>query len=373
MSYVMSYCAPRSKKDLNDYFPTVIGVFAVIIFLMILDNTLMVSVNADPMSGIKDVFQSETFTGNTKWLENFNWVGRCIQFVITIFGYLIGIIVFFQIIITVLYFSFKELWEMVDTVKKQNEGVITYTLAGTSAWKSRASKGSDVLMTYAILLLPNIKRFSEASSDDADPNWTLTTWLMSTFIKKCLILLLVSMIINGSLMRAYLVVVNGMGVAANRFVEYDSEAFVNDLFKQDGANYKFALGESGEGFDVTQGKIAAASYAAVMKNSKDLTTEDKINIGSSIETYIQRNVTRDVATSVVMPKTTEMKEEDWERVRVEVVANATPSSPNSLTVKAGDLGIENQGKQNLYLHVYMTRRANNDPTNYWGAPKNVNR
>lgn len=338
----------------------------ILLFLLMLINNA-VAVFADPMSGLSDIYQSDAFVGNTKWLEKFDWVGVIVQKFITVFGLLIAVIVIFQIIITVIYFANKELWDSVATTKEQDKGLISYTFGGAfnGGFKGSASKGSDIIMNYVMLCLPNIKKYSEAGSANADPNWTLTTWFMSTFISKCILLLVVSMTINGSLMQGFMMVVDGMGVVAQTIVETDLEGFVqNKIDRLGGENYSFALGSTGIGFDECQGDIATKLYRAFLKNMSDVTTDSRIALGSGLESYISKNITKDAVTAVLTPKANyganPLTDAEWEKVKVNVVANTTKASTNSITVTATDLGFtETNSSNKYYYHIYFDLGSRN--------------
>lgn len=348
----------------------------IMVFLMVMSQKSLM-VFADSMTGLGDIYQSNAFVGNTKWLEKFNFVGTIVQAFISVFGLLIAVIVVMQIVITIIYFANKELWNSVSEAKTQNSGIISYTFGGafSGGVKSVAPKGSDIIMNYIMLLLPNIKKYSEAGADGADENWTLTTWFMSTFINKCILLLVVSMTINGSMMQAYMMVVDGMGVIASTVVETDLEGIVqNQVDKMGGKNYKFSVGTTGEGIDSLQGTAASKLYTAVLKKAKDVTTDARNVYGTKIEKYVTSNLKADAIYNVLTPKATNsggyasqpLTNDEWEKVKVEVVCNSTSSATNAITVSASDLGLENSNSTTQsYYHMYFTLNKRNSTEDYW--------
>jgi len=216
--------------------------------------------------------------------------------------------------------------------------------------------------------MPNIKKYSENAEDEYE---NFTTWIMKTFVKKALLLLALSMMINGSLMQAYMVVVDGLGVAAERFVELDSKAFVAKMLTV-GENYQFSVGASGTGVDALQGKVAGAIYREIMKKSESVSGDYKYAVGSNIERYVRSNITKDqVMTYLIGPGANEgeLRDEDWTRIKVEVVMNGTPGTSNGLTVSSSDIGLEDTGKPR-YLHLYFTLKSRGDSTYYFGLPDN---
>lgn len=333
------------------------------------NNFLTQVVHADSMSGLNDVFNTDAFVGNTKWLEKFNWVGELVQKCITVFGLLIAVILFSQILITIIYFAARPFWDSVAQVKESETGILNYSYATFSNVKGNVSRGSDIVMNYLHLLMPNIKKYSEMGSEEAqNKNWTFTTWLIGTFPSKCFLMLIVSMTINGTLMQAYMMVVDGMGVVAERFVDFNSEEVVNGLLNNFTEGYSFAVGSTGVGYDKTMGNVANSMYKDVLKKLKDTTTDSKITVGTAIENYVNTELSKELVQSKVMPAVaadSPLTEDEWGKLKVETVMNNVPSATNAVTVSAGNLQLSNIGSQNLYIHIYFTLSSRSNSTNYW--------
>lgn len=333
----------------------------------------VVSLNsyADSMNGVVDIFNTEAFIGNSKWLEKLNPIGAVIQAFITIGGFVAAIIVAVQTMITLIYFGNPNLWDNVFEVKQSKKGLISYTagmIPGKGNMMSTLSNGSDIVIDYLILLCPNIKRYSE---NDENQYESITTWFMGTFVKKCILLLAISMMINGSFLKLYMVIVDGLGVVAERFVETDSKAIVNRLLNT-GANYTFSLGKSGQGFDTVQGDICTKIYKEIVKTSKNVTTDAKYSLGSSIESYVKRNYTESAVRERLLGVAPDYKmtPEDWKRVTVKVVMNGSSSNTNGVTISASDLGLDDaagQG-QKRYIHLYFQAGRAVDTTKYFSVP-----
>jgi len=349
-----------------------IGLMFALCAFIVIHQFSVIEVNAASMSGVSDIFNSKTFIGDTKWLEKMNWVGKAVNMFITVGGTIAAIIVAVQLMITLIYWGNPNLWDSVNQVKviDQKKGVLNYTASlftgGKSAMVGNMSRGSDIVMDYLILIMPNIKKYSENAEDEYE---NFTTWIMKTFVKKTLLLLALSMMINGSLMQAYMVVVDGLGVAAERFVELDSKAFVAKMLTV-GENYQFSVGASGTGVDALQGKVAGAIYREIMKKSESVSGDYKYAVGSNIERYVRSNITKDqVMTYLLGPGANEgeLRDEDWTRIKVEVVMNGTPGTSNGLTVSSSDIGLEDTGKPR-YLHIYFTLKSRGDSTYYFGLP-----
>lgn len=344
----------------------------ILFFLVVMSNRF---VSAFANGGLSDIYASDAFVGNTKWLEKFNWVGTVVQAFISVFALLIAVIVIMQILITVIYFANRNLWDAVADMKKEKSGLINYTFNGAfqGGAKSVASRGSDVIMTYIMLLLPNIKKYSEMGSESADQDWTLSTWLMGTAINKIILLLVVSMAYSGSLMKAYMMVVDGVGVLADEIVSTDLEGIIeNQINKNNGKNYQFAVGSTGIGLDDLQGTIAHKLYTEILKRSDDTSTNARNVIGSAVENYVTKNLKGDVIASYIVPKVTDvssMTDSEWERVKIEVVANTATGATNALTVRASDLGLENSKGKATNYHIYFTLNRRDDTTSYWKVPE----
>lgn len=275
----------------------------VLFFMFILSNNLFnMVVHAEEMTGLGTIFNTDAFVGNTKWLEKFNWVGELVQAGISIFGMLIAVILFGQILVTLIYFVARPFWDTVAQVKEAETGSLNYLYKTVTGGKGNLSQGSDIIMNHLMLLMPNVKKYSEMGSESAKENWTFTTWLMDTFPTKCILMLIISMSINGSLMQAYMVVVDGMGVAATTFVEFNSEEFVQGLFNKAGSGYNFAVGSTGQGYDKALGQVAQGIYKESLKKLKGGTTDERITLGSNIENYVTRELSKERIEAAVLPR-----------------------------------------------------------------------
>ena len=341
-------------------------------FLFMMFTTNAITVFAD--GGLSTIYNSDAFVGNVKWLEKFNWVGTCVQAFISVLALFIGVSVAVQIFITVVYFANRPLWDTVFEIKESKKGVLNYTFNGAfqGGFKSTASRGSDVIGDYIMLLLPNVKKFSEMGASDADQEQTLVTWLMGSFINKVILFLVVSMVYSGSLMKGYLMVVDGFGVIADEIVETDLAGIIeNQINKNNAKNYQFAVGSTGKGFDALQGSFAKKLYASILKNSKDVTTNTRHSVGNAIETYISQNLTKENVARYIVPKINDyskITDSEWERVKIEIVANSAPSATDSLTVKASDLGLQNSHDTATVYHIYFSLNRRDDTTSYWKVP-----
>lgn len=339
----------------------------VLFFMFILSNNIFNTiVHADDMTGLGTIFNTDAFVGNTKWLEKFNIVGEIVQACISIFGMLIAVILFGQILITLIYFAAKPFWDAVADVKQAETGSLNYLYKVVTGGKANLSKGSDIIMNNLMLLCPNIKKFSEMGSDAANPNWTFTTWLMDTFPTKCILMLVVSMTINGSLMQAYLVVVDGMGAAASQVVEFNSVEFVNGLFNKAGSGYNFAVGSTGQGYDKALGQVAQGIYKESLKKLKGGTTDERITLGSNIENYVTRELSKERIEAAVLPRLdSPLTDEEWGKLKVETVVNNTSQATNAITVSGDQIGLKDAGSGRLYIHLYFTLSSRSNSTNYW--------
>ena len=339
----------------------------VLFFMFILSNNIFNSiVRADEMTGLGMIFNTDAFVGNTKWLEKFNIVGEVVQASISIFGMLIAVILFGQILVTLIYFVARPFWDTVAQVKEAETGSLNYLYKTVTGGKSNLSKGSDIIMTNIMLLCPNVKKYSEMGSDSADQNWTFTTWLMDTFLTKCFLMLIISMTINGSLMQAYMVVVDGMGVLATNFVEFNSEEFVQGLLNKAGSGYNFAVGSTGQGYDKALGEIAQGIYKQSLKKLKGGTTDERITLGSNIENFVTRELSKERIEAAVLPRLdSPLTDEEWGKLKIETVVNNTSQATNAITVSGDQIGLKDAGNGRLYIHLYFTLSSRSNSTNYW--------
>lgn len=365
---------PRTGRVVSIEEMNLLNNFAFIIFALLLFSVFSLHSYADSINGVSDIFNMEAFVGNTKWFEKWNFVGQIIQGGISIGGFVAAVVVAAQMLITVIYFSSPNLWDQVNEIKvvKQKKGIISYTASIFPTNKEKffgnMSNGSDIILDYLILMCPNVKRYSENADDEYE---SMGTWFMSTFFKKVILLLTISMMLNGSFMKLYMVVVDGLGVAAERFVETDSEAIVNKMLNT-GANYDFTLGTTGKGVDSVQGDLCTKIYKEIIKTSNNVDTDSKYTIGTEIEKYVKNNFTEKSMREKLIGVSSDYKmtEDDWERVTVKVVMNGSSTSTNGFDISADKLGLEDSasGSQKRYLHVYLQAGRAVDTTKYFSVP-----
>lgn len=363
---------PRTGRVISMQEMDLLNNFAFVVFALLLFSVFSMHSYADSINGVSDIFNMEAFVGNTKWFEKWNFVGQIIQGGISIGGFVAAVVVAAQMLITVIYFSSPNLWDNVNEIKQSKKGLISYTASIFPSSKDKLmgnlSNGSDIIIDYLILCAPNIKRYSENADDEYE---SMGTWFMSTFFKKVILLLTISMMLNGSFMKLYMVVVDGLGVVAERFVETDSEAIVNRLLNT-GANYEFTLGATGKGVDSVQGDLCTKIYKEIIKASENVDTDSKYTIGTAIEKYIKNQFTENTMRSKLIGVSSDysMTDEDWERVNVKVVMNGSPSSTNGFDINASELGLEDSatGSQKRYLHVYLQAGRAVDTTKYFSVP-----
>ena len=363
---------PKTGRILNAQEMELINSLLFVCLALLLFSSFSIFGYADSLNGVSDIFNMEAFIGNTKWFEKLNFVGAIVQGFISIGGWVAAIVVAVQIMITLIYFGNPNLWDNVYEVKQSKKGLISYTYSifptGKDKFLGNISNGSDIIIDYLILCAPNVKRYSENADNEYE---SLGTWFMSTFFKKCILLVAISMMINGSFMKLYTVVVDGIGVAAERFVETDSKAIVNRLLNT-GANYEFTLGTVGKGIDSVQGDICTKMYKEIVKTSANVDTDSKYTIGSNIEKYVKNTFNEKTIREKLIGVSSDynMTEGDWERVTTRVVMNGTPSNTNGFTINASDLGLEDStgSSQKRYIHLYFQAGRAMDTTKYFGVP-----
>lgn len=363
---------PRTGRVVSIQEMNLLNNFAFVVFALLLFSVFSLHSYADSINGVSDIFNMEAFVGNTKWFEKWNFVGQIIQGGISIGGFVAAVVVAAQMLITVIYFSSPNLWDNVNEIKQSKKGLISYTASIFPSSKDKLmgnlSNGSDIIIDYLILCAPNVKRYSENADDEYE---SMGTWFMSTFFKKVILLLTISMMLNGSFMKLYMVVVDGLGVVAERFVETDSEAIVNRLLNT-GANYEFTLGATGKGVDSVQGDLCTKIYKEIIKSSENVDTDSKYTIGTAIEKYVKNQFTEKSMRAKLIGVSSDysMTDDDWERVSVKVVMNGSPTSTNGFDINADELGLENSatGSQKRYLHVYLQAGRAVDTTKYFSVP-----
>lgn len=313
------------------------------IFTTIILTGMNVLADVDGHS-LSDIVDTEAFQGSWRWADKFNWIGAILNFLITALCFIGIVCICLQFLLTLTYFSNRSFWDNVHEIKTSNAGssifgkTTPFGLGGYLKEFAMPTKtsGLDTIFNLLYIFIPDIKEYSEMGELNGDRNLTdddtLTTWILKTSGRKIFVLLLFSMGFNGTLMKCYMMIVDGLGVATNRIATYNSEAFVNNWLNS-GDNFDFTLGASGKGCDVVQGTVAQKMYKSVLAEigAENQSRDIKQTIGKNIESTVasqmnQQTIKNSLVDGGYIEESYEMTDSDWALVKCNI---STSSSSNS--------------------------------------------
>lgn len=339
-----------------------------IIFLI----NIIVSYAADERV-LTDLFDTEAFRGSWRWFDKINWVGQILNVLISGFCFVSLFSLALQTIITLTYFSMRPFWDKVDTAKKESASVqlrgknIPFGIGGMvkESFMPTKSGGLDSIFNLIFIFLPNVKQMSEMG-DDRDNKLNdddgLTTWFLKTFPQKVLLILLLSMGFNGTLMKAYGMVVDGCGVFTERVVNYQLDDLVTEIMDS-GTNYSFNLADTTQRGEVMQ-DIAEDVYKQVLIATGVTDTIQKQGIGQRIQNQVRGQLTMGNLTEILTQNNTSfddkpLTDEDLKYLRYNCVVNSDSTSSNGELIFNVDELSGMTGKLTYYIHItpYLSKRA----------------
>lgn len=315
---------------------------------------------------LQDVFSSSTFKGNIKWMDKLNVVGMFMQAFISITTILAGSILIVRLLSTMIVLVnvnvFKALHE-----KKQvdsNESILTFFSSGI---KTRVkSRGAQIVLDFLIALVPDFYKGSDLYEEE-DKVFNVSSWVLNKIPSYSLAFLLLGMMWNGSMLQGIFMITDGMGAVAQSVVEYDLEGTVNNLLNKNIGGYKFSIGTTGTGVDYVQGEVASKVYKSVANFTSDLTVDEKLTVGNSIESTVSSVVNKEVIAKYSNPKIgdySKLNDTDWKNVSTQVILSGSKSSANALVINGSDLGLKSIG-DSKYVHVYFSYSPPKEKVNYW--------
>ena len=197
---------------------------------------------AEENKELTDLFDTEAFRGSWRWFDKVNWLGGILNMLISIFCFIALFSIALQIVVTLMYFSQKPFWDNVHNIKQENVGQgfagVPGFIKGVGA--SKSGTGLDAFVNLIYIFLPDIKNYSEMGDNKdskLNDDETVGTWLVKTLPRKILIMLLLSMGFNGSLLKCFGMVVDGLGVVTDRVATFQADKLVTNILNA-GDNYE---------------------------------------------------------------------------------------------------------------------------------------
>lgn len=350
-------------------------------------------------ASLTDLFETEAFHGSWEIFTKVNFIGQLLQTIIS-FCSLIGLFMtVVRIILNMVYLSNKNLWNRVHDIKAEGKGAKFFGMGNISKsiFSANYGTGLDAFVAFFMSLLFDVKAYSDYS-DEGDFKYnfedkdTITMYILKSALPVIMTVFFFTMGFNGTLWKAYGNVVNGMGMAAEAFVEERLSVIVNRALNS-GSNPSFGYSADGTEYGAFKQSVAKTMYNNVISHMTDLSSDSKLKVGAAVDSWIGSNIdclaysalglldetTQKYVDSYLDPgndkvtslnnKTQEslaaikLTDQQARNLEYSVVVNKTASYPNACTVDASELGLS--ADSGLYLHVFVTKKANSDETKYF--------
>lgn len=337
----------------------------------------------DGGEALTEIFKTAAFSGSWAWFSKFNWLGAFLQFIISAFCLIGLVLVMLQRLITMLYLSSKPTFERIHEIKNAGRGGKALGLPGLvkdTIGSANHGTGLDAILSFILSLLPDIKAYSDYAEDHRQYNLkdddTITVYMLKVALPTIMIVFFFAIGFNGTLGRGYGQVASAMAVAADNLVNEDLSATVQKWMNA-GKAYQFGYSADGTEFGKFKQRLAKDIYSKILAKSRDLTTGTKYAVGERVDNFIQTNLgsITEGSDSLGNYSITGFKgtDRDVSNLSYSVVINGTPSYEGEVGGSGIDVttfGITQESSNNNYIHIFISKKATADETNYFEVSPN---
>lgn len=354
-----------------------------------------------------DLFDSYAFRGSLKTIDKFNWVGKLMSYIISVFSMIGLFLLCYQRLISLLYLAGRNTFDTVHEIKSSlNSGsgrdafgirsMFTNAMQGGGQYGT----GADAIVGFFLSLLPDVKKYSDYNPErmayNVQEEDSCTTYMLKTAVPTIMLLFFFAMGYNGTLWQGYGVIVDAMGTAADQLVATDLNSIVSTAMNT-GKAYKFSWDASGSDYGDFMQDMVKAVYKQALKNGKDYTSATQQSVGSYVDNIFLNgkgyggNVKMylgstgktisissgkgsifsdgDTLAKKIGNVTGFKGEDDAKNLTYTVISNSTKDSYKisnavEVVISAYDVGLNSSANGN-YIHVTISRKKNSDETMYW--------
>lgn len=355
-----------------------------------------------------DLFDSYAFRGSLKTIDKFNWVGKLMSYIISVFSMIGLFLVCYQRLISLLYLAGRNTFDTVHEIKSSLSGGSGRDAFGIRSMFTNAMQGGgqygtglDAIVGFLLSLLPDVKKYSDYNPErmafNVQEDDSCTTYMLKTAIPTIMMIFFFAMGYNGTLWQGYGVIVDAMGTAADQLVSTDLNSIVSTAMNT-GKAYKFSWDASGSDYGDFMQDMVKAVYKQALKNGRDYTSDTQQSVGSYVDSIFltgkgynksdmklykgstnktisigkgKGSIFTDADTlAKAIGNTTGFKgEDDAKNLTYTVISNSTKDSYKisnavELVISAYDVGLNSSANGN-YIHVTISRKKNSDETMYW--------
>ena len=351
-----------------------------------------------------DLFDSYAFRGSLKTIDKFNWVGKLMSYIISVFSMLGLFLICYQRLISLLYLAGRNTFDTVHEIKSSLSGGSGRDAFGIRSMFTNAMQGGgqygtglDAIVGFLLSLLPDVKKYSDYNPErmayNVQEEDSCTTYMLKTAIPTIMLIFFFAMGYNGTLWQGFGVIVDAMGTAAEQLVATDLNSIVSTAMNT-GKAYKFSWDASGSDYGNFMQDMVKAVYKQALKNGKDYTSDTQQSVGSYVDSIFltgkgysksdmklykgstnekisigkgKGSIFTDADTlAKAIGNTTGFKgEDDAKNLTYTVISNSTKDSYKisnavEVVISAYDVGLNGN-----YIHVTISRKKNSDETMYW--------
>ena len=331
---------------------------------------------------LTDLFYTQAFTGSWEWFSKVNFLGKLMNGIISIFSFLGLFLTVARVLITMLYLSNCNLFDTINDLKSHGKGQSAFGFMGMmkEVYSANYGVGLDAFFGFFLSLFPNVKAYSDYADGKMGYNLaeddTITTYLLKISLPTIMTIFVFTIGFSGVLWQAFGNVVGALNVAMESLVNIQLDQYMNRALNT-GSNYSFGYSADGTQFGKFQQNIAKNVYNKVLSKTVDLTSEKKLDIGQKVDSLIAQHVSAaNIKSSCDVDVLAGDREAD--KLQYSVVMNSQDKYESQggkalvLNWSPSDLGLDSNSdaSKNLYVHVFISKKASTDETNYFEFNQN---
>lgn len=283
----------KRKSNLSGFFPGMLMVLAAIVVVGAIAGST-VQGRADNFT---DIFYTNSFRGAFEWIKKLDWVGMIVQAVISVFSLFGVALLTIRIMTSMLFLSAKGMWEEVHDLKSGGETMEKdlFGMGGMlKSWTSgKAGTGLDAIVGAVLLLLPDVKRYSdfgEKAGGDFSDDITITQYILKIALPTVMTVFFFAMGFNGTLFQALAVTVDMLGSFADKAISVNYAGIVDDLVNSN-LGYKFYFSSEGTELGKFQQGAAKDLYGRLVSRTRGADASQLDAMGRAVEGRISELIT----------------------------------------------------------------------------------
>lgn len=161
-----------------------------------------------------DLFDSYAFRGSLKTIDKFNWVGKLMSYIISVFSMLGLFLICYQRLISLLYLAGRNTFDTVHEIKSSLSGGSGRDAFGIRSMFTNAMQGGgqygtglDAIVGFLLSLLPDVKKYSDYNPErmayNVQEEDSCTTYMLKTAIPTIMLIFFFAMGYNGTLWQGF--------------------------------------------------------------------------------------------------------------------------------------------------------------------------